>query len=117
MAADSAPLRTRRELLLEEVLWKPREDVSGDEWNGFRNFWRMTDAPDGTHIRQTAGINPLAQPRGIPRRPAIAIFLTPAGQKGRLPWLDEVDLDTGFIRYFGDNQPDLHGPAESAPGN
>jgi Restriction endonuclease AspBHI N-terminal/Restriction endonuclease len=117
MPPASAPSSPQRALLLEEVLWKPRENVLGDEWNGFRNFWRMTDSPDGTHIRQTAGINPLAQPRGTSRRPAIAIFLTPAGQKGRLPWLDEVDLDTGFIRYFGDNQPELHGPAESAPGN
>jgi hypothetical protein len=31
--------------------------------------------------------------------------------------LDEVDLDTGFVRYFGDNKPELGVPAEQAPGN
>src|SRR6266516_5031396 len=107
----------QRELSLEEVLWKPREDVRGDQWNEFRNFWLLTDSPNGTHIRQSAGINPLARLKGSGRRPAIVVFLTPAGQRNRLPWLDEVDLDTGFIRYFGDNQPKLHTPAEDAPGN
>ena len=111
---------SKRELLLEEVLWKPREDTTGQEWNGHRNFWLLTDSPDGTHIRQTAGINPIAKVKTASsntRRPAIAVFLTPAGERNRLPWLDEVDLDTGFIRYFGDNRPDLHGPAEAAAGN
>ena len=47
----------------------------------------------------------------------MAIFLTPAGQRHRLPWLDEVDTVNGFIRYFGDNKPELRRPAETAPGN
>jgi len=47
----------------------------------------------------------------------VAVFLTPAGERHRLPWLDEVDLETGFIRYFGDNKPELERPAELAPGN
>ncbi len=28
-----------------------------------------------------------------------------------------MDLDSGFIRYFGDNKPDLRSQAEEAPGN
>jgi len=109
-----------RRLVLEEVLWKPREDTRGEKWNEFRNFWPLTDGPDGTHVRQTAGINPIGRVGTAgepPRRPAIAVFLTPAGERNRLPWLDEVDLDSGFIRYFGDNRPSLHGPAEASAGN
>jgi hypothetical protein len=105
-----------RPLRIEESLWKPREDVREPEWEGHRNFWLATDAPDGRHLRQTAGINPIAAPKGR-RRPAIAIFVTPPGQGHHLPWLDEVDLDSGFLRYFGDNQPKLGTPAEQAPGN
>lgn len=109
-----------RRIALEEELWKPREDVKNEDWNGFRNIWPLTDAKDGTHIRQSAGINPIARvnaPSGSARRPAIAVFMTPAGERNRLPWLDEVDLDTGFVRYFGDNRPELHKSAEQVPGN
>jgi hypothetical protein len=106
-----------RPLYLEESLWKPREDEPRASWGEHRNFWVATDAPDGTHLRQTAGINPIAVPRGRKRRPAVAIFITPPGGGHRLPWLDEVDLDSGFIRYFGDNKPSLHRRAEDAPGN
>jgi len=104
-------------LYMEEHLWKPAENVRTPEWNGHRNFWLATDAPDGKHFRQTAGINPVSRPRSVARRPAVAIFLTPAAGKHRLPWLDEVDVDAGFIRYFGDNKPDLRAQAEAAPGN
>ncbi|MGZ8599065.1 MAG: restriction endonuclease [Actinomycetota bacterium] len=107
----------RRPLYIEELLWKPREDVATLDWQGHRNFWIATDAPDGRHLRQTAGINPVATPRGLRRRPAVAIFITPPGHGHRLPWLDEVDLDSGFIRYFGDNKPELQLPSENAPGN
>jgi Restriction endonuclease AspBHI N-terminal/Restriction endonuclease len=107
-----------RPLHIEELLWKPREDdKKTPSWEGHPNFWIATDGPDGTHLRQTAGINPVAMPRGRKRRPAVAIFVTPPGQGHRLPWLDEVDLDTGFVRYFGDNKPDLRVQAEAAPGN
>lgn len=106
-----------RPLYIEDYLWKPREDVTTPSWEGHPNFWVATDAPDGKHFRQTAGINPVAAPPGQKRRPAIAVFLTPPGQGHRLPWLDEVDLDTGFVRYFGDNKPELRVPAEQAPGN
>lgn len=104
-----------RPLYIGERLWKPREDERAPEHGGLRNFWVATDAPNGTHFRQTAGINPVAKAGG--RRPAVAIFLTPAGQRHRLPWLDEVDTVNGFIRYFGDNKPELRRPAETAPGN
>lgn len=106
-----------RPLYIEELLWKPREDVRTPLWEGNRNFWIATDASDGKHLRQTAGINPIAAPRGRSRRPAIAIFLTPPGQGHRLPWLDEVDLDSGLVRYFGDNKSELRVQAERAPGN
>lgn len=106
-----------RPLYIEDYLWKPREDVRDPSWEGHANFWIATDAPDGKHLRQTAGINPIASPAGHKRRPAVAIFLTPPGQGHRLPWLDEVDLDTGFVRYFGDNKPELQVPAEQAKGN
>jgi hypothetical protein len=99
-----------------ERLWKPPENVREKGRNGFRNFWIATDAPDGTHFRQTAGINPVRKAANG-RRPAVAIFLTPAGDRHRLPWLDEVDLSNGFIRYFGDNKPALRRPPEQAPGN
>ncbi len=104
-----------RPIYIGERLWKPREDERAPEHDGVRNFWVATDAPNGTHFRQTAGINPVARAGG--RRPAVAIFLTPAGQRHRLPWLDEVDTVNGFIRYFGDNKPELRRPAETAPGN
>ena len=109
-----------RPLALEEVLWKPREDVPGSEWNGFRSLWIATDAPDNTHFRQTAGINPVARLRrgpGKDRIPAIAIFLSSSGERQLLPWLDEIDLDNGFVRYFGDNRPSKHLPADEATGN
>lgn len=106
-----------RPLYIEDLLWKPREDRKTPSWEGHPNFWVATDAEDGTHLRQTAGINPVAVPRGQRRRPAVAIFVTPPGQGHRLPWLDEVDLDTGFVRYFGDNKPDLGVQAEAAQGN
>ena len=106
-----------RPLYLEERLWKPREDVVTPSWEDHRNFWLATDAPGGRHLRQTAGINPIAVPRTQKRRPAVAIFVTPPGGGHRLPWLDEVDLDAGFIRYFGDNKPELRKQAEQAPGN
>lgn len=106
-----------RPLYLEELLWKPREDESRPTWEGYRNFWVATDAPDGRHLRQTAGINPVAAPRPQQRRPAVAIFITPPGEGHRLPWLDEVDLDSGFVRYFGDNKPELRKQAEQSPGN
>jgi AspBHI-like restriction endonuclease/restriction endonuclease len=105
-----------RPLFIEERLWKPREDVTEARRGGQRNFWVTTDAPDGTHLRQTAGINPIRKARSG-RRPGVAIFLTPAGERHRLPWLDEVDTENGFIRYFGDNKPELSSPAERAPGN
>jgi hypothetical protein len=104
-----------RPLYIGEQLWKPREDQTAMSKDGLRSFWSVTDAPDGTHFRQTAGINPTRKVAG--RRAAIAIFLTPAGERHRLPWLDEVDVENGFIRYFGDNKPELRRPAEAAPGN
>ena len=107
-----------RKIIIEEVLWKPREDVTGHDWSGFRNFWLLTDSPDGrTHVRQSAGINPIARPGRNGDRPAIVVFLTPAGERNRLPWLDEVDLDSGFVRYFGDNRPRHQQRAEDAAGN
>ena len=107
----------KRRLTFGRKYWKPRENVTSREWNGFPNFWSVTDSRDGTHIRQSAGINPISRPRGRTRRPAVAVFLTPAGERHSLPWLDEVDLETGFVRYFGDNKPELARPAELAPGN
>jgi hypothetical protein len=104
-----------RPLYIGESLWKPREDETASSKGGHRSFWLATDAPDGTHFRQTAGINPTRKVAG--RRAAIAIFLTPAGERHRLPWLDEVDVENGFIRYFGDNKPELRRPAEAAAGN
>jgi hypothetical protein len=106
-----------RPLFIEELLWKPREDERAKEWAGHRNFWTATDSLDGRHLRQTAGINPIAKVGTSRRRPAIAVFITPAGEGNRLPWLDEVDIDSGFVRYFGDNKPSLARPAERAPGN
>jgi Restriction endonuclease AspBHI N-terminal len=110
-------IQRRRRLVFGQKYWKPRENIADAEWNGFPNFWPTTDSLDGTHIRQSAGINPISRPKGTSRRPAVAIFLTPAGERHSLPWLDEVDLESGFIRYFGDNKPDLEKPAELAPGN
>jgi hypothetical protein len=110
-------IQPRRRLVFGQKYWKPRENIADAEWNGFPNFWPTTDSLDGTHIRQSAGINPISRPKGTSRRPAVAIFLTPAGERHSLPWLDEVDLESGFIRYFGDNKPDLEKPAELAPGN
>ncbi len=107
----------RRLLGFGQKLWKPRENVTAPEWRGFLNFWGLTDARDGTHIRQSAGINPISRPRRRGRRPAVAVFLTPAGDRHSLPWLDEVDLDAGFIRYFGDNKPEHRRPAELSSGN
>jgi hypothetical protein len=104
-----------RPLYIGESLWKPREDETRTSKDGLRSFWSLTDAPDGTHFRQTAGINQTRKVAG--RRAAIAIFLTPAGERHRLPWLDEVDVKNGFIRYFGDNKPALRRPAEGAPGD
>lgn len=117
--APAVTLSTRphRRLLFGHKYWKPRENIAKPEWNGFANFWLTTDSRSGTHIRQSAGINPISRPKGQNRRPAVAVFLTPAGERHRLPWLDEVDLETGFIRYFGDNKPELERPAELAPGN
>ncbi len=106
-----------RRLGIGSLLWKPRENVRDPSWNAIPNFWTVTDALDGTHIRQSAGINPISRPAGTGRRPAVAIFLTPEVERHRLPWLDEVNLDTGFVRYFGDNKPELGRPAEMAPGN
>lgn len=106
-----------RYLVLGEVLWKPPESVREPTWEGHRNFWLATDSPSGVHLRQTAGINPVARPRGRSRRPAIAIFISPPGEGHRLPWLDEVNVEGGFIRYFGDNKPTLRRQAELAPGN
>ena len=111
------PTNAQRRLLFGQKHWKPREDVTKAEWSGFRNFWLATDSLTHTHIRQSAGINPISRPKGHSRRPAVAIFLTPAGERHSLPWLDEVDLEAGFIRYFGDNKPELERPAELAPGN
>jgi hypothetical protein len=107
----------RRPLYLGELLWKPREDDTRPEWREYRNFWRTTDAADGTHVRQSAGINPISRPRQRRRRPAVAIFITPAGEGHRLPWLDEVDTDAGFVRYFGDNKPESGKQAEAVAGN
>ena len=109
-------MTSTRPLFIEELLWKPREDEKTPERGGRRNFWLATDSPTGTHLRQTAGINPIAATGTDRRRPAVAVFITPAGGH-RLPWLDEVDLETGFIRYFGDNKPELRRPAEESPGN
>lgn len=109
-------MTSTRPLFIEELLWKPREDEKTPERGGRRNFWLATDSPTGTHLRQTAGINPIAATGTDRRRPAVAVFITPAGGH-RLPWLDEVDLETGFIRYFGDNKPELRGPAEESLGN
>ena len=106
-----------RPLYLEEFLWKPLENVREASWEDHGNFWLATDAPDGTHLRHTAGIGPIAQPSRRKRRPAIAIYVTPPGQAHRLPWLDEVDLDAGFVRYFGDNTPRRGVRAEAASGN
>jgi hypothetical protein len=110
-----------RALYIEEKLWKPPENVTSPNWKSgdhtFRSLWSATDAKGGTHLRQTAGINPIAKPRGTARCPGVAIFLTPAGERHKLPWLDEVDLDNGFLRYFGDNKPELSRTAETTPGN
>jgi hypothetical protein len=112
------PLPAERRLYLEEVLWKPPEnEKQPTSPQGNRNFWVVTDSPSGVHLRQTAGINPVARPKGRKRRPAIAIFISPPGEGHRLPWLDEVTLETGFIRYFGDNKPALQRQAETSPGN
>ena len=109
-----------RSLIIEEELWKPRENVRDPEWSGFRNLWTLTDQADGTHLRQSAGINPVGRirsGRGKGRRPAIVIFMKPEGDRFTVPWLDEVDLDSGFIRYFGDNRPERKLPAEATEGN
>jgi hypothetical protein len=113
-------MQAPRALYVEEELWKPRENEIQPEWNGYRNFWSVTDARDGTHLRQSAGINPVARVRSGPgrdRNPAIAIFIKPEGDRHSLPWLDEVDLDSGFIRYFGDNRPEKHKRPEETEGN
>ncbi len=39
--------------------WKPRENITSPEWNGFENFWLVTDSRSGTHVRQSAGIDPI----------------------------------------------------------
>ena len=111
------PTHASRLIRFGQKLWKPSENMRDPEWNGFPNFWTMTDAANGTHIRQSAGINPIARPVGQERRPAVVIFLTPAGERHRLPWLDEVDLESGFVRYFGDNKSELELTAENSPGN
>src|SRR3954452_9363021 len=97
---------SQRSLLIEEELWKPSEDETRSSWNGFRNLWPLTDGPDKTHFRQSAGINPVGRlKRGKGLRPAIAVSIKPEGSRHPLPWLDDVDLETGFVRYFGDNRP------------
>lgn len=109
-----------RKLFIEEALWKPRENELDATWSGHRNIWPVTDAKDGTHLRQSAGINPIAQLRageGKGRIPAVAIFIKPEGERHSLPWLDEVDLDSGFIRYFGDNRPEKYKRPEETEGN
>ena len=87
--------------------------------DGLTNFRYITHLEDGSVVQCESGIDPigaLKAPEGK-RIPAICLRSSPhrVGSE-ETPWEDFFDEDSGFIRYFGDNKPDM-GPPEEADGN
>ncbi len=87
--------------------------------DGLKNFFHITNKENFKAVKLDSGINPIGgveAPEGR-RIPAICIRSSPhrAGSE-ETPWEDFFDEDSGFIRYFGDNKPDM-GPPEEADGN
>lgn len=87
--------------------------------DGLKNFFYITNKEGCKVVKLDSGINPIGAvkaPEGL-RIPVISIRSSPhrAGSE-EAPWEDFFDEDSGFIRYFGDNKPEM-GPPEKADGN
>ena len=91
-------------------------------YEGYLNFHHLTLSPRASDKRiiLESGINAVAPLTAIDgaRRPAIVIRSSPwkAGTEDT-PWHDELDLDHGHIRYFGDHKVTTIGPVGSTRGN
>jgi hypothetical protein len=87
--------------------------------DGFINFYAATALPGGKLVTLDSGINRI---RSIPtsdgeRAPAILIASSPH-KIGRheTPWQDHFEVDSGFIRFYGDNRSPAVDPRVK-PGN
>ncbi|HET7506771.1 MAG TPA: restriction endonuclease [Solirubrobacterales bacterium] len=85
----------------------------------FINFYAATALPGGTLVTLDSGINRIrsvSTPDGD-RPPAILIASSPhkIGSQ-ETPWQDHFEVDSGFIRFYGDNRSPAVDPREK-PGN
>ena len=81
--------------------------------DGLKNFFYITNKEGCKVVKLDSGINPIGAvkaPEGL-RIPVISIRSSPhrAGSE-EAPWEDFFDEDSGFIRYFGDNKPEMGPP-------
>lgn len=100
---------------------KPRRRYRVDE--EYRNYAGSEDdkysswlgEPLEGGIQPPAGINPLSNPNT--GRPEFFVFYSGEGSKNNQnPWNDTVNLDDGYIRYWGDAKP-KHEHPDDATGN
>lgn len=87
--------------------------------DGFINFYAATALPGGRLVTLDSGINRI---RSVPtadggRAPAILIASSPHKIGSReTPWQDHFEVDSGFIRFYGDNRSPAVDPRVK-PGN
>lgn len=87
--------------------------------DGFANFYAATERPGGRLATLDSGINRIRSIRSPDgeRVPAILVASSPhkIGSQ-ETPWQDHFEVDSGYIRYYGDNRSPGKDP-RAKPGN
>jgi Restriction endonuclease AspBHI N-terminal/Restriction endonuclease len=87
--------------------------------DGFANFYAATELPGSRLVTLDSGINrirAIRSPDGE-RVPAILVASSPHKiGSHETPWQDHFEVDSGYIRYFGDNRSPGKDP-QAKPGN
>ena len=88
--------------------------------DGLPNFYFESNTPNVGFAFQKGihNVQIITSPKGKKRCPLIIISSTPrkAGTEDT-PWHDRYDPDHGYVKYYGDNKPELNIRPEDAPGN
>lgn len=88
--------------------------------DGLPNFYYESNTPNVGFAFQKGihNVQVITSPNGKTRCPLIIISSTPrkAGSEDT-PWHDRYDPDHGYVKYYGDNKPELNKRPEDAPGN
>ncbi len=84
---------------------KLQKGAKGSENKEFYNLLYFTCTPNKTKPLLERGINPIVDKIDDGRIPAILININPyKSGTSTTPWMDIIDADNGYIKYFGDNK-------------